>query len=147
MTTSAVKLGHVTPALAEGGVNDSYYVIPLAPVASMGAGVANTTKQAFFTLPFDARIINIQVLDDANTGNVTADIFNEAGTPATILAAPATIVSAATSYSATPTDATVEYAAGSIFSLRCTTVASTGACTNLRVYIGLKNARGYVKTA
>lgn len=147
MTTSPVKLSDFSTGPAEGGVIDSYFVMDLPVVASMGAGVVNTTKQAYVTLPIDARIVSVQAMDDTQTGNVTVDIWNEAGTPATILGTVATLATALTSYAGVVSAPSTEYTQGSIFSLRCTTVASTGASTNLRVFLGLKSARGNVKSA
>ena len=146
-TNTGRKLSEHEIVLRDGGVNDSYFVMTVPVIASLGAGVVNTTIQEYFHLPLDAKIISVEASTDTQTGNVTVDLWNQAGTPATILSAVATCATALTPVAGTVSAPTTEYAAGSLFSVRCTTVASTGAATNVRISIALKNARANVASA
>ena len=146
-TQTGRKLSEHDPLLMDGGVNDSYYAMHLPVLSSLGAGVANTTIQEYFLLPAEAKIVNVYAVCDTQTGNVTVDLWNQAGTPATILSAVATCATALTPVAGTVSAPTTEYAAGSLFSVRCTTVASTGAATNVRIFIVLKNAKANVPSA
>jgi hypothetical protein len=140
-TQSGRKLSRHETLLADGGVNDGYYSMYLPVIATLGAGVVNTTKQLYIPLALDARIVSIEATCDTQTGNVTVDLWNEAGTPASILSTIATSTTALTPVAGVVTDGTIEYAQGALFSIRCTTVASTGAATNVRIVVGFKNAR------
>lgn len=142
MAVVSKKLSDYEMVLKDGGTNDSYYSIDFPLVASMGAGVLNTAKQGYIVLPGDVQIISVEGITETQTGNVTFDVWNEAGTPATILSTVGTDTAALTAAAGTVSSPTTTYAQGSIFSLRCTTVASTGAATNLHVSLLVKNARG-----
>ncbi|MHB8544797.1 MAG: hypothetical protein ACYC9S_12485 [Leptospirales bacterium] len=146
-TQTGRKLSEHDPLLMDGGVNDNYYFVHLTAIATLGAGVANTTKQLFFHLPTEAKIVAVEASTDTQTGNVTVDIFNEAGTPASILSTVATCATALTPVSGVVSAPTTEYAVGSLFSIRCTTVATTGAATNVRIAVGFKNAKANVASA
>lgn len=146
-TQTGRKLSQHEPVLVDGGVNDSYYVFNVPLIASLGAGVVNTTIQDYFILPLDAKIVSIEAATETQTGNVTVDVWNQAGTPATILTTVATCATALTPVAAVIASPTTEYAQGALFSIRCTTVASTGAATNVRIALGLKNAKANVASA
>ncbi|MDE1867654.1 MAG: hypothetical protein KGI08_08110 [Thaumarchaeota archaeon] len=146
-TQTGRKLSEHEPLLADGGVNDNYFVMTVPVIASLGAGVANTTIQEYFHLPIDAKIVSVEASTDTQTGNVTVDVWNQAGTPATILGTVATCAAALTPVAGVVSAPTTEYATGSLFSIRCTTVASTGAATNVRISLGLKNAKANVASA
>lgn len=147
MTATSKNISDSEIALKDGAANDAYSVIDFSTIASLGAGVLITTKQAYFILPIDAKIVTVHGWCDTETGVSTFDVYDEAGTPATILSAPVSLTTQATQYAGTVASPSTQYSEGHVFSLRATTVASTGALTNLRVSLGIKSCKANVVSA
>lgn len=108
-------------------------------VASIGAGVANSTIQATVFLPYKARVAGIvgSAATKAGAVNPSYVVFNSAGTPAAIHAA-RTLAADAVAYSDDPTARSTEYAKGYKMTLRAVTNADDGAITGLKVGIVLE---------
>lgn len=102
-------------------------------VAAVADGVAITTIQAtLYGPPRPFRVRGAVASIDTITGAATFDVYNSAGTPATILAAPKAFGSAKAQVVGVLAAPSTVYAAGSYFTIRVTTAASTGALTNVR---------------
>lgn len=102
-------------------------------VAAVADGVAITTVQAtLYGPPRPFRVRGAAASIDTITGAATFDVYNSAGTPATILAAPKAFGTAGTQVVGVVASPSTVYAAGSYFTIRVTTAASTGALTNIR---------------
>lgn len=102
-------------------------------VASVADGVAITTVQeTLYGPPRPFRVRSAAASPDTITGAATFDVYNSAGTPATILAAPKSFGVAKAQVAGVLAAPSTVYAAGSYFTIRVTTAASTGALTNVR---------------
>jgi len=102
-------------------------------VASVADGVVITTiQETLYGPPRPFRVRSAAASIDTITGAATFDVYNSAGTPATILAAPKAFGAAKAQVVGVLADPSAVYAAGAYFTIRVTTAASTGALTNVR---------------
>lgn len=102
-------------------------------VASVADGVVITTVQeTLYGPPRPFRVRSAAASIDTITGAATFDVYNSAGTQATILAAPKAFGAAKAQVVGVLADPSTVYAAGAYFTIRVTTAASTGALTNVR---------------
>ena len=121
-------------------------------VATVGAGVANTVIQSTFPLPQRAKIFKVVATFATGTGalafNIVAGTVAETGVGLTdTVALPGTTVFAGDQVVTNaalvpqvfaPANYDVIYETGQLLTLRLTTVATTGAATNVKVLVFLK---------
>lgn len=114
-------------------------LVPFPVVDSVGAGVALTAIQSRLHINVPHRVRKVYAAASAVTGASTFDVYDDAGTPASILSAPAT-TGAADAQVAGALAATVDkkQRAAGMYTLRATTAASTGALTNLQAYMEIE---------
>lgn len=118
---------------ASGVVVGALSVERFPTVASVADGVAITTVQeTLYGPPRPFRVRSAAASPDTITGAATFDVYNSAGTPATILAAPKAFGTAKTQVVGVLAAPATVYAAGAYFTIRVTTAASSGALTNVR---------------
>jgi hypothetical protein len=114
--------------------------VPASPpvISTVGAGVVISTIQGakIYGPPGSAfRLRGVSAVAGTVTGAATFDLYNSAGSPATVLSAPKAFGAANVPAAGVVADPTIVYAAGAYFTFRVATAADTGALADVQVQL------------
>ncbi len=109
--------------------------------ASVGSGQAVGTVQTMIPIPEDCTLTKVKVMVTSigSGGTHQVDIYDNQGTPASVLTGPITVAASGTVYSGTISGTTKSLNEDDFLSLRCITPASTGAFTEVNVVLYFKD--------